>query len=237
MIALRALPVSFLVLAAAAAASELDVSRAVLDFGQQAYVSRPRTFVVTNVGDTPWRVAPIVPEGRDAAVFSIASRDCPPGSVVPPGARCVFESVFLPHGTGDRSATVRVAPDHAITLRGTAATRRTDGIGPLLLIFTRGIDLAFPLSETIEVSNAGDEPLHITALRIDGREPAEFEIASACPLPATLQPAQGCWITVSMTGLGTAPWSAELVVESAELGRYRLGVTGYQPPLVDPLVP
>jgi len=224
-------------LAAGAAASELDVSRAVVEFGRQAYVTRPRTFVVTNMGETPWRVTALVPEGRDAALFSVASRDCPPGSVVPPTGRCVFESVFLPQGTGDRTATVRIAPGHAIALRGTAAARRTGGIGPLLLIFTRGIDLAFPLSETIEVSNAGDEPLHLAALRIDGRQPAEFEIASACTLPAALQPAEGCSITISMTGLGSAPWSAELVVESAELGAYRLGVTGYQPPRVGPLIP
>ena len=237
MTALRPLTLSLLVLAAAAAAQELDVSRTVVDFGRQTYVSRPRTFVVTNIGTTAWRVPPIVPEGRDAALFSVASRDCPPGSFVPPRGRCVFDSVFVPHGLGDMTATARFAPGYAITLHATGAPRPADGVGPMLLIFTRGVDLAFPLSETVEVSNAGDEPLHVTALGIEGREPAEFEIASACTLPATLQPGEGCWITVSMTGLGTAPWSAELIVDSAETGPYRLGVTGYQPPLIEPLVP
>jgi hypothetical protein len=224
--------------AAASAAALLDVSRSVVDFGGHATVARPQTFVVTNVGDAPWDVPGMQLDGVDAALFSVASMQCPARTRVPPRGRCVFEIGFVPHGTGMKHATMRIAgTGDSIALRGAAVPARARPLGPIALIFSRGIDLAFPLSETIEVSNAGDEPLRIVGMRIEGRQPAEFEIASACELPAVLQLAEHCWITVSMTGLGAEPWSAELVVETAELGAYRLGVTGYRPPAREPLVP
>jgi hypothetical protein len=224
--------------AAAPAAVLLDVSRTAVDFGRHASVARPQTLVVTNVGDAPWDVPGMLLDGADAALFSVASAQCPARTRVPPRGRCIFEIGFVPHGTGIRQATLRIGGTAgSIALRGVAVPARKQPLGPIPLIFSRGIDLAFPLSETIEVSNAGDEPLRIVGIRIDGRQPAEFEIASACALPAVLQLAEHCWITVSMTGMGTGPWSAELVVETAEVGDYRLGVTGFEPPMPEPLVP
>lgn len=226
-----------LLTAAASAAPVLHVSRDSVDFGAHAHIARPQTFVVTNLGTEPWRVPALAVEGPDALAFSIASRACPAETLVPPHGRCIFEVGFVPIGHGGQRAGVRIAPDRAVALRGIAVARRADGLGPIAMIFSRGVDLAYPLSETIEISNAGDEPLRITGLLIDGAQPAEFEIASACALPASLDIGEACWITISMTGAGTAPWSAELVVEAAGLGVYRVGVTGYEPPAPPPLVP
>jgi len=230
--------VAMLLAAAAAAASVLHVSRTRIDFGAHAYIARPQTFVLTNVGDAPWRVADVVVDGPDAALFSIASAQCPAGSRIPPGGRCTFEVNFVPSGTGSKRARVHiVGAGLRVELRATAVERRKDALGPIALIFARGIDLAFPLSETIEVSNAGDAPLTLVGVQIESSAPGAFEIASACALPAVLEMGEHCWITVSMTGAGASPWSAELVVDTAELGSYRVGVTGYQPPIPDALPP
>src|SRR5438046_9713727 len=87
-----------LAMAATAACAQpmLDVSRAIVDLGRHTHIARPRTFVVTNVGDAPWRAPRPVIDGADATAFSVTSRDCPVGTLVPPRARCTFRVGFVP---------------------------------------------------------------------------------------------------------------------------------------------
>jgi len=90
----------------------VSLSTASLSFGLQRVdtASAPKTVTLTNLGNTPLRIASLTLRGTDAGDFAIQSNStCTVGSTVAGAGSCTINLAFEPAAAGVRSATLVIS--------------------------------------------------------------------------------------------------------------------------------
>ena len=117
-------------------APDISVSPVSFDFGSVnvGSTSAPRTFTISNAGDTDLVIGTISITGTDASEFSIQNDNCS-GQTIAPSDTCTVDVVFSPTSAGSKSANLSIPsndPDENpvnIALSGTGASIFDTGPG------------------------------------------------------------------------------------------------------------
>lgn len=212
-------------------ASRLD---SVINFGSRVVggVYIIDTAIIQNTCTDTLHVREIALFGSDAGAFRILSSG---PNAVPPGAFYRVRLQFTPLERRAYNATLRVLHDDSTGQSSFAVTGR--GIAPVMTRSTQslqagsvrvGTSAAMP---PLSISNTGDAPMRVTAIRIIGPDAADFSFAGGAPaLPTTLQPGASLPIALRFTpretGVRTA--SLEIVADGLPPQQVALSGTGVQ---------
>jgi hypothetical protein len=221
--------------------SDIGLGATLLNFGDQKVgtQSPAQTVAVTNKGTAPMKMGATTAIGTNAAEFSLT--DGCKDNTVAPGAGCSIGVVFMPGGTGARSAKLTVVTDTGsqnVTLSG-------NGTAPVVITMPDPASgLTFTSSKSsldVTINNQGTAPLALGQVTVvgvgaeDGRN--EFQAVPACG--TQLAPNGSCKITVTFMPLPitTDPTSAlrcenAVLVVASELGQQRIPMR-YDPLLKD----
>lgn len=198
---------------AAPAPGFLTVSPSTFSFGNVFVggTGGPQTFTLTNTGGTAVNVSSFVLAGG-AAGFS--TNIAPPFALAP-AASTTFTAQFGPVGAGAAAGSITITSDATntptvVTLSGTGVTPVLQlNVSPSSLNFG-GVIVGSNSSQTVTMTNAGNQNLTITAANVTG---AAYSINPALGLPLTLTPGQSQNFTVRFApaGTGAQPGSVSLV--------------------------
>jgi hypothetical protein len=184
-----------------------------LSFGaQRVGVSVAQQMTLGNSGRSPLQVAAISVAG---ASFS-QSNNCPPSVLV--GASCRITVTYAPASIGAHNGQLVIESNaepnpYVVPLSGAATT-----VAPAFLTVDRAVDFGEQVvgataRETLQLLNAGDEPLIVGWARILG-EP-EFAVGAPC---ATILPGASCPIAVTFSPTALRGFSARLDILSNHSG-------------------
>jgi hypothetical protein len=197
------------------------IDPATIDFGDQDLGRRSAVQTVTlTSGSDSVRVASIGIEGAQATDFRITEEStCAEGRTVAAGSACTIGVRFRPRARAPRSAqlVVRLEGGEAplrVALHGT-------GVGAAAVVVeTTRLDLGRVLvgksrTRTVGLTNAGNAPLAITDLSIEGDGAASFRIArkpTTCSLQRAVPAGGSCTIAVAFSPAATGPAAATLSI-------------------------
>ncbi len=150
-----------------------------------------------------------------------------------------------PDGAADSPA----ATDSPVTPADTSAPETPGAaLGPVISVdpvaytFSYVSPLPAPLSKQINIGNAGDEPLIITALTFDASGSADFDMTLTPPLPKTLAPGKSTMVFVrfqevagGMGWLDIASNDPTTPVQKVQFESY-LKATSGGPPAIEPCI-
>lgn len=207
------------------AAAELIVEPAKLDLGSQLVgnAGASRDLLVSNRGTAPLQIGRVDLGGAQASDFLRVADGCS-SRPLSPGAGCRIRITFVPRAAGDRRASLQIphdASDDAATvpLLGFASPRE-----PLLQILPESLDFAprrlgvAGSSQRVEVVNAGNVPIRVRGLSIDGRPAGRvagaFELTMETCLAEELQPGGRCVLEVSFAPISEGAQRGVLALES-----------------------
>ncbi|MGH9602394.1 MAG: choice-of-anchor D domain-containing protein, partial [Terriglobales bacterium] len=170
--------------------------------------SATQTVTVSNTSTTtPLTITSIVKAGANAADFSLGGTCPAAGGQVPALGSCTVTSAFTPSARLGRAATITLTDDagnvagstQVINLNGT-------GIAPIASLSTN--TMAFgnqrinttSATQTVTLTNTGDDTLNITSIIKAGANAADFSLGGTCPVGASvLAPLASCTITSAFT--------------------------------------
>jgi hypothetical protein len=166
-----------------------------LNFGYQneGTTSAPQVVTLTNTGNTNLTVTNITITGANAGDFA-ETNNC--GTLVPQGT-CPISITFTPSITGSESASVSVTDNAPGSPQLSGLTGYGIGSGPTALLSPTSLGFAAQLVGTssppqkVTLTNAGNETLTITSLKITGN----FSETNNCG--SSLAAGLSCTITVT----------------------------------------
>jgi hypothetical protein len=171
--------------------------------------STPQTVMLTSNGSQALSVNSISVGGADISEFT-ETDTCQVPAVLQPTKFCTISVMFTPTGAGPQSASINItdtAPDSPQTVQYTGTGVAPPPPAPVATIspnpaafatITQGTS-STPLS--ISVSNAGNAPLHISAITVGGNNAADFSNAPSNCSGATLAATASCNISVAFAPL------------------------------------
>jgi hypothetical protein len=176
-----------------------------MSFGQVSVgnVSVTQTMTVTNTGSVPLKLGRGAFGGVNPGSFLRPTDSCSDATVAP-GATCHVGLLFRPSARGDQSATFTlpdnsVASPHVVALSGT-------GIQPIAVTSASSIDFGAQEvgkpgpSQTVSLTNTGNDALVVSATTISGENAREFSTISNTCTGVTLSAHGGaCSVSVRMT--------------------------------------
>jgi hypothetical protein len=196
------------------------VPRAV-DFGDQDLGKRSpvASLTVENETSEALRISSIVIEGVDAADFQLTDETtCTTERELGEGASCTIGVRFRPRAREEREAevVVRVAGRDAplrATLRGTGVGEATVVLDTTQLDLGR-VQIGNSRTRSVTLTNAGNAPLTIEEILVDGADASAFRIGRAtdCPTEERLRAGESCTIAVAFRPAEGGGHSAELVI-------------------------
>jgi hypothetical protein len=137
--------------------------------------SAAQNITISNTGGTAAGLQLPVIVGSD---FKIAANTC--GSTLAAGTGCTVSIVFAPLVAGARSGTFSITDDagtQTAALSGTGAAAATDGLAPLALVFGAQILSTASTSQTVTLTNVGDQPLTLVSAGISS---GDFTAVNGC---------------------------------------------------------
>ncbi|RRR72387.1 MAG: choice-of-anchor D domain-containing protein, partial [Candidatus Viridilinea halotolerans] len=143
------------------------------------------------------------------------------------GSQCTLALRFTPTITDSYHATLSLTTNaptspNLVPVSGVGTTTPTMSLRltPAELHFDEPSDRAFPMSQTVTISNGGEVPIRLEAFNLTN---ADFSLASAAcgPLPYLLAPAATCSISVSLAATTAGSYQSVLDVVSDEPGATR----------------
>jgi hypothetical protein len=214
--------IAFLVLRDSGSSGQVGISPTAVDFGDQDLGKRSVVQTVTLTNDTSdaVRVASIGVEGAQADDFRITDETtCAAGRTLPADGACTIGVRFRPRGRSPRSAQL------VVRLEGKQAPLRADlhgtGVGSAAVVVeTTRLDLGTVLigksrTRTVGLTNAGNAPLTIAEIAIQGDGAASFRIAkrsTTCSTENRLPAGGTCTIAVAFAPSTTGPAVAALAI-------------------------
>jgi hypothetical protein len=201
-----------------AVAPRLELSATALGFGARPVGERTDALPLrlTNAGSAPLAISELDLTGPDTSAFVLGQDSCS-GRRLAPRQRCEIAFDFRPRHAGAHQARLAVATDQ----RGISARVELTGHGEAPVIEPDRSRLDFAaVRQTesqdlrVEISNGGDAPLRLGAVRIAGAAARDFDLAGNACTQATLPPGGSCRLVVRFAPQGTGPRDARLVVES-----------------------
>lgn len=202
---------------------EVTLSAAALDFGEEDIGKRSAAREVTleNGGAAPLTIVSLAIDGPNASEFRLTdATTCLPERPVESGDSCVIAVSFKPGGRGERAATVVIrlaggGGPGSLELKGT-------GIGESAVVLeTTRLDFGSvglgqgKRTRQLTLTNAGNAPLELTALKLDGKNAGDFRIAKKtdCSTAAKVKAGAACTIAVTFAPSAPGKRSAVLVIE------------------------
>ena len=167
--------------------------------------------LMTNTGTAPLSISSIAVTGANASQFVFAN-NC--GSSLPVGAGCYIHGHFQPSAAGSFSANV-VITDNASSSPQTIALSGT-GNGPLVSLsgasvaFTSTCVGASSNSESVSITNAGNEPLSIANITVTGANASQFAFGNNCG--TTLAPGVNCLISGKLQPSNIGAFTAAVTI-------------------------
>jgi len=205
-----------LLVRAAAAAPQLDVSRTAISFGRDAaFAEFVQPLFLTNVGDAPLTLSAFPITGRNAADYRVAG-PCTTGRVLVPGARCRLD-VLGALTPPTSSATLTLESDSAtgpvaIPLGGTPSTDITQGVfaTPPWIDFGYQAPGTTSAPQTLTLTDPEPIALIMDSVQVSGRNAADFSVTSDCLPGRRYVNGESCTTTIAFTPGGNGPRSAEI---------------------------
>ena len=135
------------------------------------------------------------------------------------GASCIINVTFSPTAQDLRTATVSVDD----TGTGTPHTMSVSGIGsvPEISLSKTSIDfgpsspLNYPTFNSVQITNTGGVPLHISSIQFSGTNASEFTTSSCI---VTLAPGGTCFVSISFIPTAVGARSASMLINSDAAG-------------------
>lgn len=231
----------------------VELSSAAVDFGDQdlGKKSAVQTVTLSNGGSDPLPIAAVGIEGENAKDFQVTDQStCAAGKPLGKDKSCTIGVRFKPTARDDRSAVL------VVRFGGGTAPLSVDlhgaGTGQAAVVLeTTRLDLGSvglgkgTRTRTMTVTNAGNAPLEIRALAIEGDEAGDFKIAkkTSCRAKKKLKAGATCAIAVSFKPKELGKRTASLViVHDAEGSPAEVALVGeatgksqlaFDPPAVD----
>ncbi len=201
----------------------VTLSAAVLDFGEEDLGKRSaaREVTLANDGASPLTIVSVAIDGPNAKDFRLTdATTCSADSPVESGDSCVVAVSFKPGGRGERAARVviRLADGpgpQSLELKGS-------GIGePAVVLETTRLDFGSvglgqgKRTRQLTLTNAGNAPLELSTLAIDGRNADDFRLAkkTGCSTAEKVKAGGTCTIAVTFAPREPGKRSAVLVIE------------------------
>ena len=210
-----------LVLRDQGADGDVEVLPRTVDFGDQDLGERSPVVSVTvdNESSQELQISSIAIEGQDAQDFQLAdATTCSSERQLDEGASCTIGVRFQPRAREEREAAV------VIRVAGRESPLRVDlhgtGVGAATVVLdTQRLDLGTVLigksrTRTVTMTNAGNAPLAIEDILIDGADAGVFSIGRAtdCTTEAGLPAGASCEIAVTFRPSEGGGRTAELVI-------------------------
>ena len=209
----------------AGAAVRLGVGRGELSFPAREVGSAgaPAAVTVENRGGAPVTIAEVRLEGAAAGDFRAGGRCA--GRTLGPDESCAVTFVFTPRAAGERRASALVVSDApgrppVIALHGTGTERAARLVfAPDDLDFGAVAVGAEPAARRLTVTNRGDAPARVAAVRLAERERG-FEVREDGCAGATLEPGGSCTLSVAFVpaAAGAAETPLRFELEGGEAG-------------------
>ncbi|MDQ2924269.1 MAG: choice-of-anchor D domain-containing protein, partial [Acidobacteriota bacterium] len=206
----------FVTLLGTSGAAPLTLSPTALDFGT-VNIGSSGTLAVTisNVSSSPVMLTALSGSGDFAAAYG----NCPSaGSALAAGASCVLQVTFTPTVAGTRTGTLSLSTNATtlpltVALTGNAVVAKLQ-ITPGALAFGT-IAVGAPANLSLTLLNSGSAPVTGIGIASSGANAADFAVTVPCSV-TTLQPGQGCAVTVTFTPSAVGARSATLSVASSD---------------------
>jgi hypothetical protein len=211
--------------------SDIGVGATAINFGDQKVgtQSPAQTIAVTNKGSAPMKMGATTAIGTNAAEFGLT--DGCKDNTVAPGAGCSIGVVFMPTGTGARSAKLMAAND---TGRSQNVTLSGNGTAPVVItIPDPGAGLTFAAIATatvqeVTIINQGTAPLvlgQVTVVGV-GAETGRMDFKAVPACGPQLAPNGGsCKVVVTFVPPGVTDLltcAQAILVISDELGQQKI---------------
>jgi hypothetical protein len=196
-----------------------------------AGASAPQQLTLSNAGG----VGVTIGSYSSAGQFPIDAGNCPvPGGELPPHQFCTIDVRFDPTARGAQTGTVTVVTSagsiHAEA--GGTGTAPEIAISPATLdLGHRPVGAGAGAAGSIEVANAGNAPLHLGAVSIEGN--SDFSIPggeNGCS-NATLQPGEECFVGVVFAPAAAGPRAATVRFAGDDPGSAGVVGVGTEPAL------
>ena len=187
--------------------------------------SAAQNIAISNTGGIPANLAAATVSGD----FAISADTCT--NTLAPSSGCTVALIFRPTASGTRNGTFSIGTSGGTptaSLTGTGAAPATDGLTPASLTFAPQQVFTTGPTQTVTLSNTGDNTLTLIAVQATG---GNFTTASTCG--ASLAGHSSCTITVASSPITNGPVSGSLVVSDQFRSQtVSLSGTGVAPPTI-----
>jgi hypothetical protein len=191
-------------------AQQVDVIPLQLVFGDQHVGTNSAAQPVTVTNNRNQAITVNV-GNANTADYNVNASDCT-GQQLQAHTSCTILVAFSPNAVGTQNGTLTVeGQDVQLTGRGTAAIA---DVSPASISFGNQPIFTQSASQTVTVTNTGNEVMHIGVPTLAGTNPAQFSISDTCQAAAPLPPNGQCTITVTFTPTVQGPLDAELQFNS-----------------------
>ncbi len=196
----------------------LSVSASALAFGSinVGSSSGAQTFTISNAGTGTLTLTTLTGGGANPGDF-LRTGTCANGVNLAAAQSCAVAYTFAPAAAGARASSLSIvsnAGSATVTLDGTGVTPPPPGIGiaPTALDFASILVGMSSPAQRVTVSNSGAAAVTLTAIALQGTNPGDFVLASACVPGMALAAGATCTVDASFRPLVAGARDASLVV-------------------------
>lgn len=187
-----------------------------IDFGAIAVGQTSGTKIISlvNIGNQTMSVNAVSISGTNSGDFA-KSTTC--GAALPPNASCTFSVTFSPSVAGSEQSSLQITDDaagspQAALLSGAGVSAVPEVIiSPANLNFGTILDGASAQSQSVQLTNKGSAPLHVSAVALSGSNPGDFSESNNC-IANQLAPQTSCSIQVNFAPKTEGVRSASLLI-------------------------
>jgi hypothetical protein len=192
-----------------------------VNFGSQLFytASAPVPMTVANNGTADLVISSLAITGTNAQEFSLSAAGLP--ITVGVGNTTTINLVFMPGGTGMRTATLTIVDNaagspHTVGLSGTGTAPAVE-LMPAALAFPNQPVQSASAPATLMVSNTGNGNLVITTLTLTGADAGDFGL-TAGTLPITVAAGNSAILSMTFTPRGMGTRTATLLIADNAVG-------------------
>jgi hypothetical protein len=200
----------------------LQIAPQPLDFGNlHVNTSKTLQLTVTNPSSAPFTVTGVSITGTNAADFS-QTNNC---ATVAGNSTCTISVTFTPGAMGGRSASLVVSNTYSqqsVSLSGTG-TVAVGSVAPTSLTFPALLVNVKSATQSVVVSNSGNETLLLTTISFSGANRTDFQQWNSCA--GSVAPGGTCTINVFAQPTGSGACTATMVIGTNDPAHPTLSVS------------
>jgi len=211
-------------------APRINAAPTAVAFGQVALgTASSNTVRLSNQGDAILNISGLTLSGANAADFAL---DAGVGTMsLAPGAETIINVGFAPSGHGARMATLEVASDAfgaatlSVALSGTGVGSRV-AVTPAAMDFGDANVGSGAVSQSIQVLNAGETNLVVSAITFSGVDASDFIVTTSLPLTVTPNSSAQVELAFQPSAIGARSARATVISNDVQSSNVSLVLTG-----------